>query len=380
MQRGTTYGRISRRWRGDDGIACGSPITSCLLPCRQTMAHRRTYHVFRRLYLDRGGGGHDGKAPARRLVMGNTYRNPALVAKMATTLDQASKGRFTLGLGSAWFRREHEAYGWDFPSMKERQDRLEEACELIRKLFTADGARRLQRPVLPAGPSAALARLLSRTAHSDIGWRQRRASHIAHPGDARRHLQFQRLGHPKDVRRDVSEKLSVLDRRVGEALRGRRSRSSRDQGHDSYAVEPYGRQGICEAFHRNARAWDDGGAREITSSIESASSTTPVSRRSCSPRSVTSKPCSASRRRSSRPSISGCHATSPGGAARPRRPAGFQRADGFQVTTSDRSADSNEATDNQLVAPIDEAPATFANESRLSTATGHEVRNLACDR
>ena len=45
------------------------------------------------------------------LVMGNTYRNPALVAKMATTLDQASKGRFTLGLGSAWFRREHEAYG-----------------------------------------------------------------------------------------------------------------------------------------------------------------------------------------------------------------------------------------------------------------------------
>ena len=73
------------------------------------------------------------------LVMGNTYRNPALVAKMATTLDQASKGRFTLGLGSAWFRREHEAYGWDFPSMKERQDRLQEACELIRKLFTADG-------------------------------------------------------------------------------------------------------------------------------------------------------------------------------------------------------------------------------------------------
>ena len=52
------------------------------------------------------------------LVMGNTYRNPALVAKMATTLDQASKGRFILGLGAAWFKREHEAYGWDFPSLK----------------------------------------------------------------------------------------------------------------------------------------------------------------------------------------------------------------------------------------------------------------------
>ena len=73
------------------------------------------------------------------LVMGNTYRNPALVAKMATTLDHASRGRFILGLGAAWFKREHEAYGWDFPSLRERSDRLQEACELIRKLFTADG-------------------------------------------------------------------------------------------------------------------------------------------------------------------------------------------------------------------------------------------------
>ena len=47
------------------------------------------------------------------LVLGNTYRNPGLLAKMATTLDQASKGRFTLSLGAAWFKREHEAYGWE---------------------------------------------------------------------------------------------------------------------------------------------------------------------------------------------------------------------------------------------------------------------------
>ena len=45
------------------------------------------------------------------LVLGNTYRNPALLAKMATTLDQASKGRFTLSLGAAWNEREHDAYG-----------------------------------------------------------------------------------------------------------------------------------------------------------------------------------------------------------------------------------------------------------------------------
>jgi alkanesulfonate monooxygenase SsuD/methylene tetrahydromethanopterin reductase-like flavin-dependent oxidoreductase (luciferase family) len=73
------------------------------------------------------------------LVLGNTYRNPALVAKMATTLDQISHGRFTLGIGASWFKREHEAYGWDFPSMRERQDRFEEAVELIRALFTQEG-------------------------------------------------------------------------------------------------------------------------------------------------------------------------------------------------------------------------------------------------
>ena len=72
------------------------------------------------------------------LVSGNTYRNPALMAKMAATIDEISGGRVILGIGAGWNVREHEAYGWDFPSMKERQDRLEEACELIHKLFTAE--------------------------------------------------------------------------------------------------------------------------------------------------------------------------------------------------------------------------------------------------
>jgi alkanesulfonate monooxygenase SsuD/methylene tetrahydromethanopterin reductase-like flavin-dependent oxidoreductase (luciferase family) len=72
------------------------------------------------------------------LVLGNTYRNPALVAKMAGTIDHISHGRFQLGIGAAWFQREHEAYGWDFPPMRERSDRFEEACSLIRALFTSD--------------------------------------------------------------------------------------------------------------------------------------------------------------------------------------------------------------------------------------------------
>ena len=73
------------------------------------------------------------------LVTGNTYRNPALLAKMASTVDQISNGRLILGIGAAWFKQEHEAFGWEFPSVKERCDRLEEAVELIKMLFTSDG-------------------------------------------------------------------------------------------------------------------------------------------------------------------------------------------------------------------------------------------------
>jgi F420-dependent oxidoreductase-like protein len=73
------------------------------------------------------------------LVTGNTYRNPALLAKMAATVDQISNGRLILGIGAGWFQQEHEAFGWEFPSVKERCDRLEEAVELIKMLFTVEG-------------------------------------------------------------------------------------------------------------------------------------------------------------------------------------------------------------------------------------------------
>ena len=73
------------------------------------------------------------------LVAGNTYRNPALMAKMVATMDMISNGRAQYCIGAGWNIREHEAYGWDFPSMRERSDRLEEACELVKRLFTNDG-------------------------------------------------------------------------------------------------------------------------------------------------------------------------------------------------------------------------------------------------
>jgi F420-dependent oxidoreductase-like protein len=72
------------------------------------------------------------------LVTGNTYRNPALLAKMATTVDILTGGRVVLGIGAAWFEREHEAYGFPFYTAKERAERLDEALQVITKLWTED--------------------------------------------------------------------------------------------------------------------------------------------------------------------------------------------------------------------------------------------------
>jgi F420-dependent oxidoreductase-like protein len=73
------------------------------------------------------------------LVTGNTYRHPAVLAKMAATVDQISNGRLIFGLGAAWHEAEHRAYGIPFYTQRERQDRLEEAAELIRALFRSEG-------------------------------------------------------------------------------------------------------------------------------------------------------------------------------------------------------------------------------------------------
>jgi len=72
------------------------------------------------------------------LVTDNLFRNPAVLAKIATTVDVLSKGRLEMGIGGGWFQREHEAYGLLFPSGKERIERLEEALQVIKALWTQD--------------------------------------------------------------------------------------------------------------------------------------------------------------------------------------------------------------------------------------------------
>jgi F420-dependent oxidoreductase-like protein len=98
------------------------------------------------------------------LVSGVTYRNPALLAKTATTLDVISGGRAVFGLGAAWFEGEHVAFGFDFPPIKERMDRLDEALTIVRGMFAHERSTfhgryyRVQdvinvpRPVQPGGP------------------------------------------------------------------------------------------------------------------------------------------------------------------------------------------------------------------------------------
>jgi F420-dependent oxidoreductase-like protein len=97
------------------------------------------------------------------LVTGVTYRNPAILAKQVTTLDIVSGGRAILGIGAAWHDIEHVAFGVDYPSDKERLDRLEEAVQIARAMFTEDSpsfqgtyyrvesVKNLPRPIRPEG-------------------------------------------------------------------------------------------------------------------------------------------------------------------------------------------------------------------------------------
>lgn len=71
------------------------------------------------------------------LVSSNTFRHPAVLAKMATTIDHLSRGRFVLGIGAGWFAREHEAYGLPFPPLAQRAAELAEALQVITRLWQA---------------------------------------------------------------------------------------------------------------------------------------------------------------------------------------------------------------------------------------------------
>ena len=73
------------------------------------------------------------------IVLCNSFRNPALVAKMGATLDALTGGRFILGIGAGWMEEEHVQYGYEFPPPAVRIKRMEEAVQIIKSLWAEDG-------------------------------------------------------------------------------------------------------------------------------------------------------------------------------------------------------------------------------------------------
>ncbi|HSR22362.1 MAG TPA: LLM class F420-dependent oxidoreductase, partial [Candidatus Eisenbacteria bacterium] len=74
------------------------------------------------------------------MVTGNTYRHPGVLAKIATTVDHLSGGRLEFGLGAGWAEVEHTMLGLEFPGVGERLRRLDEACQVVKKLWTDERA------------------------------------------------------------------------------------------------------------------------------------------------------------------------------------------------------------------------------------------------
>jgi F420-dependent oxidoreductase-like protein len=74
------------------------------------------------------------------MVTGNLYRHPALLAKIATTIDHVSGGRLEFGLGAGWNEPEFRMFGLPFPSTRERISRLDEACQVLKALWTGEPA------------------------------------------------------------------------------------------------------------------------------------------------------------------------------------------------------------------------------------------------
>lgn len=161
------------------------------------------------------------------MVCGNTYRNPAFLLKQAVTVDHISGGRVNLGVGAGWLEREHEAYGFEFPSAGERVDRFAEALEiwelLQREERTTYEGRYYQlldapfepKPVqrrLPVLIGASLPRMLRLTArHADI-WNARGMPDEARAGNEQLTSYCEEIGRdPNEIVRSISPSATFLE-------------------------------------------------------------------------------------------------------------------------------------------------------------------------
>lgn len=169
---------------------------------------------------------HNATADLQLLVTGVMYRRPGLLAKIVSTLDVLSGGRAVLGMGAAWYEREHLALGVPYPPLAERFERLEETLQIVRQMWSEDD-----------GPFEGRHYRLAETISSPQPLRSPHPPIMIGGGGEKRTLlttakyadMWHGFGTPDVVRR----KIEILHEHC------------REVGRDPDAVEPWGGQWIC---------------------------------------------------------------------------------------------------------------------------------------
>jgi F420-dependent oxidoreductase-like protein len=209
------------------------------------------------------------------LVTGVTYRNPAVLAKMVTTLDVISGGRAVLGIGAAWNEDEHLGYGYTFPPIRERMDRLDEALTIAKLMFTEerpsftgqyysiDRALNSPRPLQPGGPKILVGgtgerRTLRIAAkHADIThWGISSLDEFKHKSEVlEQHCEMvgrdpstitRTIGSPVDIARDAAEAKALTER-----PRGGRATAVAEPERAAEILSDYVRAGVQGFTFRN---------------------------------------------------------------------------------------------------------------------------------
>lgn len=217
-----------------------------------------------------------------QLVTCQGYRNPAYLAKMAACVDVMSGGRVEVGLGAGWFEAEHAAYGFPFPGIRERLDRMAEAAQIMKRMWSEERAtfagryykvegainepKPLQRPGPPLwiGGSGEKVLLRAVAAHAD-GWNYNRGPEdFVHKRDVL-------LRHCETVGRDPGE-ITVSVERTGVCLDSRSELSAwlrrtlpAEIAIDRY-VERYARHqcvGTAEDCYRDLAFFAERGVRDF---------------------------------------------------------------------------------------------------------------------
>ena len=122
------------------------------------------------------------------MVTCNGYRNPALLAKMASTVDVLSHGRLDFGIGAGWYEQEFRAYGYDFPDGPTRLKQLRDAVQIILKMWSDEQAEYEGQYLLGAWRHQPAQRR-AEAAYSAADRRRRRKSHAQAGSAIRRCLQ-----------------------------------------------------------------------------------------------------------------------------------------------------------------------------------------------